>query len=342
MTAKSSRRGILKGAAAFSTAACFPQLVRAQADAELSFPRPKHPGRLIEVRGKRLYVDVSGAETAPPLVYIHGGPGAGSYDFGLYQRELLSRHFRLVQFDQRGALRSEPVAADEAFSLSDLIEDTEALRVALGISRWSVACHSFGGLVALPYALAYPSAIDRVVFENPSFDIGASDRSMLFLFARALREAGMVERADEALAAALKPATARESWADFGRFGSALGTRRRLDLYAPGLPPGYFFEWMRNSDLPESNWLRGSGPSQATLWRDDRVFENMQPRLADLKAPALLIKGRHDHNTSPDQIESFARLVSNGRLVVLEGSGHMTRAEEPQRYADEVTRFLSA
>jgi proline iminopeptidase len=96
---------------------------------------------------------------------------------------------------------------------------------------------------------------------------------------------------------------------------------------------------MRESGLPEENWLRGSGPSQSTLWRDDACFENLMPRLRDLRAPMLLIKGRYDFNTSPEHMEAF-RAAPNGQLVMFEQSGHLPFAEEPDRYSDVVRQFV--
>lgn len=177
------RRALLAaGVAALTT--------NAWADDE-TYPIEGSPGHRINVRGKALYVEDLGPRNAPVLVYVHGGPGAGSYDFALTQRQRLARRLRLIIFDQRGAMRSEAVAEDEAFTLQDLVDDLEALRAELGIRRWSVIAHSFGGLVATRYALQYPARVNKLIFENPTFDIAASDRSMLEMLARGYDAANM-------------------------------------------------------------------------------------------------------------------------------------------------------
>jgi proline iminopeptidase len=109
-------------------------------------------GGKIDVRGKKISVEFFGKENSIPLLYIHGGPGVGSYDFELFQRERLSEKLCLITFDQRGVLRSDSLLEDENFELNDLIEDCEALRIALGISRWSVLGNSFGGYITLLYS----------------------------------------------------------------------------------------------------------------------------------------------------------------------------------------------
>jgi proline iminopeptidase len=88
------------------------------------------PERLL-VWGKQLYVEVLGPVTAPAVLYLHGGPGTGAYDFTRHQGGRLSPVVRLVAMDQRGVLRSDPLGDTEAFGLEDLIEDCEAVRRAL-------------------------------------------------------------------------------------------------------------------------------------------------------------------------------------------------------------------
>ncbi|MEU0567678.1 alpha/beta fold hydrolase [Nonomuraea sp. NPDC005983] len=102
---------------------------------------------LIDVRGTRLHVDQRGAKDAPPLLYLHGGPGSGSHDFMSFQGERLSERLRLVGVDQRGVQRSDPL--DGPVTEDDLIADFEALREVLGFERWSILGHSYGGRLAL-------------------------------------------------------------------------------------------------------------------------------------------------------------------------------------------------
>lgn len=87
-------------------------------------------------------------------------------------------------------------------------------------------------------------------------------------------------------------------------------------------------------------WMRGSGPSQETLWKDDQVFEDFRPRLKELRGPAVLLKGRLDANTGPDQIESFQSSVKDGRVVTFARSGHLLHAEEPELFAQTVRAAL--
>jgi proline iminopeptidase len=190
------------------------------------------------------------------------------------------------------------------------------------------------------YALTYPEPVDKIIFENPTFDIGGSDRSMTRMLIDELRRQKMDSEADELATALASASSPRDAWKLFGRAGRTLGTKRRLDLYAPSLPSGYFFGWMSHSGLSQEIWLRGSGPSQETLWKGAQVFEDFRPRLKELRTPAVLFKGRMDANTGPEQIESLQSSVKDGRVVTFPRSGHMIHAEEPKLFAQTVRAVL--
>lgn len=308
-------------------------------------PRPEQTpavtqsrGELIELRGKRLYVEDSGPKTAPALLYLHGGPGSGSYDFSLYQGQRLSRRLRLVVMDQRGVLRSDPIGENEPFGLQDIIEDCEALRRHLGVRRWSVLSHSFGALVAVRYALAYPSSVESLVFESPTFDIASSSRSLLRGAAREYRAMGKTAEAAECLKVASSAEPPREIVNDFTRLMNGLGARRN-NLYVHGPDKNFFEQMVAASPLPKDLWGR-SGTHAGKLFAEGLVYESLLPRLREISCPALLIKGRHDLVTSDDQVAAFRESVRRGRVVVFQQSGHFPRVEEPARYASVVTRFV--
>jgi len=92
-----------------------------------------------------------------PVVFLHGGPGAGVRDT---DRMLFADHSGLAVFpDQRGAGRSRPSAAIEQNTTADLVADLESLREHLGIDRWVVFGGSWGSTLALHYAIAHPARV---------------------------------------------------------------------------------------------------------------------------------------------------------------------------------------
>ena len=104
--------------------------------------------------GHRLYWEESGNAAGLPVVFLHGGPGAGAAP--VHRRFFDPAAYRIVVFDQRGAGRSTPSAEIAANSTPHLIDDIERIRRHLGIEAWLVFGGSWGATLAVAYGIAYP------------------------------------------------------------------------------------------------------------------------------------------------------------------------------------------
>src|SRR2546427_11510975 len=118
----------------------------------------------VVVNNVRLWYRVAGRAAAgvPPVVFLHGGPGQGSYHFAALVGPYMERSLRMVYFDQRGSGNSERPWTGE-YSMATLVEDIEGLRRELGVPQIALIGHSFGGTLALEYAAAYPTRVARLV-----------------------------------------------------------------------------------------------------------------------------------------------------------------------------------
>lgn len=120
------------------------------------FPRiePYEQGSL-ELDGlHRMYWEQSGNPDGVPVLFLHGGPGAGAGP--AHRRFFDPAFYRIVIFDQRGSGRSAPYAEVRDNSTPHLIADIERLRRRLGVERWLVFGGSWGALLALAYGIAHP------------------------------------------------------------------------------------------------------------------------------------------------------------------------------------------
>lgn len=129
-------------------------------------PEPFHTGRLHVGDGHVLYYEQVGAPDGAPVVYLHGGPGAGCTP-GARRNFDLERH-RAVLFDQRGAGRSTPHASEEgvhwaSIDMAHHIGDIERLREHLGIERWIVFGVSWGSVLGATYAERHPDRVRALV-----------------------------------------------------------------------------------------------------------------------------------------------------------------------------------
>ncbi|MFA6229857.1 MAG: prolyl aminopeptidase [Rhodanobacter sp.] len=101
-----------------------------------------------------LHVEECGNPTGLPVIFLHGGPGAGVSTY--HRRFFDPARYRIVLFDQRGAGQSTPFAELADNTTAHLIADIEAIRERLGIERWVVFGGSWGSTLALAYAQAHP------------------------------------------------------------------------------------------------------------------------------------------------------------------------------------------
>jgi proline iminopeptidase len=103
-----------------------------------------------------LYVEACGNPQGIPVVYLHGGPGAGCQP--KHRRFFDSKAYHIILFDQRGAGRSKPFAEMRNNTIKDLISDIEIIRERFGIKKWLVYGGSWGSTLALAYGEAHPQA----------------------------------------------------------------------------------------------------------------------------------------------------------------------------------------
>ncbi len=291
-----------------------------------------------QIRGHRLHIEEFGSPTSKHVLFLHGGPGMGSYHFELVQGPRLGEALHLITLDQRGVLRSDPIADGEPFGIADLIADFEALRRELGIERWSLIGHSFGGYLAAVYASAHPAAVDRLVLDNASLDLASSSRSLLtaagFLYAAELDAAN----ARECLALAHAPSDAAPShlWEQLTRHLQGLGPRRD-DLYIHGPRKRLVDDLTAAAPFPPEFWQRGA-THQARLVQEGALFK---PLVGPVLHRKLLIKGRYDLVFAADQIAGLLAADPETKLLLFEESGHFAHLEEPDRFATEVISFLA-
>ena len=111
-----------------------------------------------------MYWEQSGNPKGVPVLFLHGGPGAGAT--GAHRRFFDPAHYRIAIFDQRGSGRSRPLGELADNTTHHLIADIETLRQRLGIERWLVFGGSWGSTLALAYAQAHPDRCQSLVLRG--------------------------------------------------------------------------------------------------------------------------------------------------------------------------------
>lgn len=107
--------------------------------------------------GHRLYVEECGRPDGLPVVFVHGGPGAGCESY--HRRFFDPGIYRIILFDQRGCGRSVPHAELSGNTTQELVADMEIIRGTLNIEQWVIFGGSWGSTLGMVYAETYPERV---------------------------------------------------------------------------------------------------------------------------------------------------------------------------------------
>jgi proline-specific peptidase len=275
---------------------------------------------LMSVRGISLNVKVIGR--GYPLVLMHGGPGADFHT--MLSLKPLANQFTLVFYDHRCNGHSTG-AAVETMTMENLTADADALRQALGFEKWAVLGHSFGGYVALEYALRYPDKLSHLLLINSGGDYRWARENA----AKVLEQRGfspeLVELARRHLSGEIEP---REMMPTLMKLGKA---------YTPHLSP---------RQVPHSiiNGLLTKLQPEAMIFGETQVLRNwnVMDRLPEIHVPTMVLAGREDFIYPPESQEQLVAAIPNARLEFIDQAGHSPHLEQPGKVIDLIRDFLLA
>jgi proline iminopeptidase len=246
-----------------------------------------------------------------PVVVLHGGPGA-DHEYLRPGFDALARGRQLIYYDQRGGGRS-PVPRAVPVGWTEQVADLEALRDLWGLDRLTIAAYSWGGLLALLYALERPERVERLALVSPAptwraardrFEQAFSKRNLDPVFQeerRVLRESGLRER---------DPAAFQQR------------------IFELSVAP-YFHDPSRARELTP---FRVVGRTQQEVWASLGDFD-LRPRLPELRViPSLVLHGESDPipidvaATTAELIgAAFHRLPRCGHVPYVEAFGEFER-----------------
>lgn len=254
--------------------------------------------------------------SGPPTVVLHGGPGA-HHDYLLPGFDALARGRELIYYDQRGGGRS-PVAREVPVGWREHVADLEELRRQWGLEKLTLAGYSWGGLLALLYAVEFPERVERLALVSP---------------APAWREAREeFERrfAERNLAPELQSQRAELRASGLKDKDPAAYAQRLFELsVAP-----YFYDPSRARDLTP---FRVTGRTQHDVWSSLGDFDLRDP-LSRLSLPALVLHGQDDP-IPLHSAETVARLLG-AEHHSLPRCGHVPYVEAFDQFVTFMDGFL--
>lgn len=304
---------------------------------------------LIDIWDRKIWYEIYGAEHNDTLLYLHGGPGASCLDF-VDQARALSEKMKVVIFDQLGVLRSEAIAEDESYGMEYQIEMIEEMRKLLGIEKWSILGHSYGGMLAVLYAYTYPDSIQKIILECPSLNFEDSARSTAEYLSEHINSLHDEQAAE--LCEKIKFADYQDKAEVVWDLSTLLGyvTDMELRFYLHGISAEEYQMSMDTSDISDEMWSKGERhlmklletplSPDGSLQKRVMMTDDFLPMLPKISAPMLLINGKYDPACTKNQIEYIMSNAQDVTQAIFENSGHFPRLEEAKKYTDTVLRFL--
>jgi len=266
------------------------------------------------------------------VLLLHGGPGATHEYFEAFDSFFPAAGFEYYYYDQLGSAYSDQPTDPALWDTPRFVEEVEQVRQALGLNKenFILLGHSWGGVLALEYALKYQQHLKGLVISNmmasgPAYNDYAKKVLMPAMDPKALAEVQQMEATgkttDPRYMELLMPLHYEKhilrmpaaQWPDPVNRAFA---HLNLGVYVPMQGPselglsGKLLEWDRIADLPK------------------------------VAVPTLVIGARHD-TMDPAHMEMMAGKVQNGRYLFCPNGSHMAMYDDQQTYFDGLIRFVN-
>lgn len=303
----------------------------------VSHPSSVYPVQegFVDAHGVLIYYTTIGR--GAPLLIVHGGPGA-SHDYFLPYLLPLARYNKLIFIDERGSGRSEKLADPAGYTVENMVEDVEDVRIALGLGKISLLGHSYGGVLAQAYALKYQRNLSHLILCST------------FSSTKAINE--VFVKMKENMPAELRDRINRmESEGLFGHGKDYEKNRYTNDYMVAAWGEGYFPYLYQNH--PDANFDPvAMGVTSWDLYREmwgshgeyviDGNLSSVEytDRLSTIHVPTLITVGDHDES-DPSMSRVMQQNIAGSKLVILPKSGHMTFVDQPKMFLDAVSGFLN-
>lgn len=270
----------------------------------------------VEINRNRLVVEDLGPRDAPAIIAHHGGPGIGDHRDTELEFGSFADTFRVIVFDARGSGQSEgkPPLTHEQWAA-----DVEGLRAHFELDRFVMAGGSYGGFIAMEYALRYPDRLFALILRDTAADFEHHERSIQIAL-----ESPRVDVSRDVLDRLMRGQTRSEE--DFRACFAAI-----LPLYDHSRDPSRETARMERTFRYETHNYAFS---------HNLPVYDLKSRLPGLDVPTLVLCGRSDWITPVSESEKIHHLIPDSELVIFEESGHSPYLEEPEKYQSTIRKFL--
>ena len=283
---------------------------------------PYRTGQLRLDQRHTMYWEESGNREGPPVLFLHGGPGAGATP--VHRRFFDPAHWRIVIFDQRGGGRSTPLGETRDNSPDHLVGDIERLRRELGVAQWVIFGGSWGSTLALHYAQTHPGRVAGLILRGIFLCRAAEIEWFLYGMQRVFPEAWRAF-------AGFLPEPERADLLAFYH-------RRLIDpdpaIHLPAARAWSIYEGACSTLLPNPETVAAFGEDRLALglarieahFFTAHLFSPERDLVARIGAirhlPAAIVQGRYDMVCPIGGADELARAWPEAEFVIVRDAGH--------------------
>jgi proline iminopeptidase len=267
-----------------------------------------------EVRGISIFERRVGS--GPPAIVLHGGPGA-HHDYLLPNFDALAQARELIYYDQRGGGRS-PVSRDTPVGWREHVADLEALREQWRLEQLTLVGYSWGGLLAMLYAVEHSERVGRLALVSPA----PAWREARQEFERRFQERNLAPALQQRRAELRESGLRERDPAEYAQ-----------KVFELSVAP-YFFDPSRAADLTP---FRVTGRTQQEVWSSLEGYD-LRPRLSALRRPAVLLQGEAD--VIPVESSQVVARLLQADFHLLPRCGHVPYIEAYDEFVRLLDGFL--
>jgi len=261
-----------------------------------------------------------------PVLTLHGGPGFNHFYLECFEDFLPRAGIRFWYYDQLGCGFSDSPQDASLWTLERYREEVEQVRQALGLERFVLYGHSWGGMLGMEYALKYPDHLAGLVVSNMTASVAEYVKYATVLVSQ-------LPAAARAVIAKYR-ATGEYEAPEYQKVLMEEVYSRHVCRLKPWPEP--LQRCFRLANTKIYNTMQG--PDEFNIVGNFRHWD-IWDRLSNIKVPTLLIGARHDE-MSPEQIQRMGTRIPHARVAICENGSHMALYDDQQAYFDTLIPFL--
>jgi len=278
----------------------------------------------LNVEGHQFFYKSVGEASKGTVLCLHGGPGA-THDYMLSLTDLAEFGYRVIFYDQLGCGKSEVPKNTALFTVERAIEEVEGMRKALKLSKINLLGSSWGGMLAIAYALQYQRNLKSLVTVGGLASVPRATAEMQRMKSQLPEDVQAVMKKYEELGDYENP-----------EYVEAVEVFYRKHLCRLNEWPKELVYSLEHISKPV--YFTMNGPNEFTIIGNIRYWD-VTNQLHKIRVPTLVTGGRFDE-VSPVEARSIHRGIKGSKLATFQKSSHLPMWEERERFMRVISKFL--